>query len=135
MRVQGIVWMGVQTGHHEATAAMFRALFGEPPSIERPGFALWSLANGDLVELFAAGTKPPFEAAPVVGFQVDDLAAARRAIEAAGAVVVGGYGPNESGYESIHFRAPDGNIYELVHDPDHEARARGGDRGRGPDQG
>jgi predicted enzyme related to lactoylglutathione lyase len=124
MKVQGIVWMGVQTEHHEATSAMFRSLFDEPPSIDEPGFALWSLSNGDLVELFAAGTKPPFEAAPVVGFQVDDLEAAQRRIEAAGGVVIGGYGPNETGYASLHFRAPDGNIYELVYDPDHETRAR-----------
>lgn len=126
MEVRGIVWMGVQTERHDETTALFRALFGEPPSIEEPGFALWSLANGDLVEVFAGGTKPPFEAAPVVGFQVDDLGEARRRIEDAGAVVVGGYGPNETGYASIHFRAPDGNIYELVYDPDHEARATGG---------
>jgi hypothetical protein len=29
----------------------------------------------------------------------------------------------------VHVRGPDGNIYELVHDPDHEARAASGDDG------
>ena len=33
------------------------------------------------------------------------------------------YGPNEDGYETVHFRAPDGNVYEIVRDPKREARA------------
>ena len=43
--------------------------------------------------------------------------------EELGAEIVGGYGPNEDGYASVHFRAPDGNVYELTYDPDHEGRA------------
>ena len=122
MRVRGIVWTGIQTERFDEMAAFMRALFGTPPPVDRPGFALWSLPNGDLVEIFKFGDKPSFGTAPVVGFQVDDIEAARRDIEAAGAEIVGGYGPNEDGYRSIHFRAPDGNIYELVDDPMHETR-------------
>ena len=123
MKVQGIVWTGVQTERFDEMAAFLQALFGEPPGIEEPGFGLWALGDGDIFEVFAGGTKPPFEGAPVVGFRVADLEAARRDVEAAGAEIVGGYGPNEAGYASVHFRAPDGNIYEIVHDPDHETRA------------
>ena len=123
MTVRGIVWMGVQTDQFHEMATLMRALTGTPPAVDEPGFNLWSLPNGDLLELFAEGTKPTFDATPVVGFMVDDLEASRRDIEAAGATIVGGYGPNEAGYESVHFRAPDGNVYELVHDPQHEARA------------
>ena len=114
--------MGVQTARFDEMATLLRALTGVSPAVEERGFNLWSLANGDLLELFAAGAKPTFDAAPVVGFLVDDLEASRRDIEAAGATVVGGYGPNEDGYESVHFRAPDGNVYELVRDPQHETR-------------
>jgi len=123
MKVQGIAWMGVQTSRFAEMAALIRALTGSPPPVEEEGFNLWSLPNGDLIELFAQGKKPGFGAGPVVGFRVMDLAASRRDVESAGAEVVGGYGPNESGYEAVHFRAPDGNVYELVHDPEHEARA------------
>ena len=123
MGVRGIVWMGVQTERFDEMAAFVRALTGTPPPVEEPGFNLWSLPNGDLIELFAEGRKPTFGAGPVVGFLVDDLQASRTEIEAAGAVIVGGYGPNDDGYEAIHFRAPDGNVYELVHDPGHERRA------------
>ena len=121
-RVQGIVWTGIQTAQFDEMNRFFRALFGASASREESGFALWSLGNGDIVELYAPGGKPDFWTAPVVGFQVDDIDAARRDVEAAGAVIVGGYGPNEDGYRSIHFRAPDGNIYELTYDPDHETR-------------
>ena len=123
MKLLGIVWTGVQTPKFTEMAAFIGNLAGQPPGIEEPGFALWAFPDGDLLELFAAGTKPPFENAPVVGFLVDDLESARRDLETAGAHILGGYGPNDDGYATIHFRAPDGNIYELVHDPARQKRA------------
>jgi catechol 2,3-dioxygenase-like lactoylglutathione lyase family enzyme len=123
VKLRGIVWTGVLTGHFDEMAAFMQTLTGEPPGISEPGFRLWALPDGDLFELFAPGHKPAFGAGPVVGFLVDDIAESRRDLEAAGAEIVGGYGPNEDGYEAIHFRAPDGNVYELVHDPARERRA------------
>ena len=38
--------------------------------------------------------------------------------------MAGGYGPNDDGYASVHLRAPDGTIFELVLDPAHETRSR-----------
>ena len=124
MRVKGIVWTGVQTERFDDMKAFMAALFDTPAPVEEPGFALWNLPNGDLFELFTQGDKPSFAGAPVVGFQVEDIDEARREIEAAGARIVGGYGPNADGYRSVHFRAPDGNVYELVFDPQHESRSR-----------
>ncbi len=126
MKVRGIVWMGIQTARFDEMGAFLRALTGTEPPVVEPGFNLWSLPSGDLVELFAPGSKPAFGAGPVVGFLVDDLAASRRDLEAAGGEVVGGYGPNDDGYESVHVRAPDGNVYEIVHDPRYDERSRGG---------
>ena len=97
---------------------------GVGPPVTEPGFALWDLPNGDLVELFAQGRKPTFGTGPVVGFLVDDFDESRRQLEAAGAEIVSSYGPNEDGYEAIHFRAPDGNVYEILRDPTREDRAR-----------
>ncbi len=102
---------------------------GTPPPVTEPGFALWDLPSGDLIELFEEGRKPTFGTAPVVGFLVDDLEASRRDLEAAGGEVVSSYGPNEDGYATYHFRAPDGNLYEIVRDPMHEARAARSERG------
>jgi catechol 2,3-dioxygenase-like lactoylglutathione lyase family enzyme len=123
VKVRGIVWMGVQTTRFDEMSALLRALMGAPPGVVEDGFNLWALPNGDLVELFADGSKPSFGDGPVVGFLVDDIEASTRDVEAAGAEVVGGYGPNEDGYRSVHVRGPDGNVYELVHDPHHATRA------------
>ncbi|MDQ3822648.1 MAG: VOC family protein [Actinomycetota bacterium] len=123
MNVRAITWMGVQTQRFDEMRAFMETLLGTPPPVTEPGFALWDLPSGDLVELFAHGSKPTFGSGPVVGFLVDDLDAARRQLEAAGGEVVSTYGPNEDGYEAVHFRAPDGNVYELVRDPVREARA------------
>ena len=125
MRIRGIVWTGVQTERFDAMTEFMEGLIGERAPREAPGFRLWSFPDGDILELYAGGTKPGFADAPVVGFRVDDLEEARSRLQELGAEIVGGYGPNEDGYASIHFRAPDGNVYELTYDPDHERRATG----------
>jgi catechol 2,3-dioxygenase-like lactoylglutathione lyase family enzyme len=125
VRVLGIVWTGVQTEAFDEMSGFVENLVGAPAPRTEPGFRLWSFADGDILELYAGGTKHGFGSAPVVGFRVDDLDAGRARLEELGAEIVGGYGPNEDGYASIHFRAPDGNVYELTYDPDHERRATG----------
>jgi catechol 2,3-dioxygenase-like lactoylglutathione lyase family enzyme len=50
---------------------------------------------------------------PVPLFEVDDVHAARRELETAGIEIVGPPG-RDSAWEWIHFRAPDGNLYELA---------------------
>jgi catechol 2,3-dioxygenase-like lactoylglutathione lyase family enzyme len=125
VRLLGIVWTGVQTSEFDAMSRFMERLIGAPAPRESPGFRLWSFPDGDILELYAGGTKPGFEDAPVVGFRVDDLTGARERLVELGAEIIGGYGPNEDGYASIHFRAPDGNVYELTYDPDHERRSTG----------
>jgi catechol 2,3-dioxygenase-like lactoylglutathione lyase family enzyme len=125
MRILGIVWTGVQADDFDGMDAFMAGLVGAEAPRQETGFRLWSFPDGDIFELYAAGTKPGFDRAPVVGFRVDDLDEGRRRLEELGADIVGGYGPNERGYASIHFRAPDGNLYELTYDPDHERRASG----------
>ena len=46
-------------------------------------------------------------------FEVDDVHAARLELEAAGVEIVGEPGRDRN-WEWIHFRAPDGNLYELA---------------------
>ena len=125
MKVLGITWTGVQARNFDEMTVFMERLIGEGAARSEPGFRLWSFADGDILELYDEGAKPPFDNAPVVGFRVDDLAAGRARLAEIDAEIVGGYGPNEDGYESVHFRAPDGNIYELTYDPDHERRATG----------
>ncbi len=124
MNVRAICWMGVQTERFDEMRTFLRTLLGSERAVSEPGFAVWDLPSGDLVELFAEGQKPTFGSGPVVGFLVDDLDASRRELEAAGGEVVSTWGPNDDGYEAVHFRAPDGNVYEIVRDPVREARPR-----------
>jgi len=49
----------------------------------------------------------------VVGFTVDDLPAAVAELERAGVELLGGQ-VDEQGEGWRHFRAPDGNVYELT---------------------
>lgn len=126
MKLLGIVWTGVQTRNFDDMAAFMERLIGAPAPRQESGFRLWSLPDGDILELYAPGGKPSFGEAPVVGFRVDDLDEGRARLDELGAEIVGGYGPNQDGYASIHFRAPDGNIYELTYDPDHARRAASG---------
>ena len=59
--VQGLAWLGIQTARFDEMRAFMDVLLGGPPSIQEPGFGLWSLPNGDLVELYAYPGKRPDE--------------------------------------------------------------------------
>ena len=50
---------------------------------------------------------------PVPLFEVDDVHRAQAQLEAAGIEIVGHLG-RDSTWEWIHFRAPDGNLYEMA---------------------
>jgi predicted enzyme related to lactoylglutathione lyase len=83
---------------------------------EGPDFWLLELADGSQVEVF--GPENPgnrhLTDCPVVGFLVDDITFATDELSAAGTEIV--FGPERSGDGTawVHFRAPDGNIYELT---------------------
>jgi predicted enzyme related to lactoylglutathione lyase len=71
--------------------------------------------NGDTVEVFGPGDEDHrhFDTGPVVGFEVDDIGAARGELEAAGVVFIGGIGRG-GGMAWTHFRGPEGFVYELT---------------------
>ena len=123
--VKGLVWVGSRTEHYKKMVAFYRDTLRLSLDFEEGEFAIFKLADGSKAEVFGPSDTEHthFSTGPVVGFLVDDLEAARRELETAGGEVVSGYGPNEEGYQAIHFRAPDGNVYELVRDPAREARA------------
>jgi len=45
-------------------------------------------------------------------FEVDDVGAARKELEVAGIEVIGSL-ERDADWERLHFRGPDGNLYEL----------------------
>jgi catechol 2,3-dioxygenase-like lactoylglutathione lyase family enzyme len=74
-----------------------------------------TLPNGDRFEVFSPDEPDHtyFTTGPVAGFAVDDVDAARKELMAAGVELLGDV-ESESGYAWQHFRAPDGNIYEIT---------------------
>jgi len=82
---------------------------------ETDGMTVYELADGDHFEVFDAGgphSEPYFDA-PVVGFLVDDVDAGAAELAAAGVELLGPVVDlGESAW--VHFRAPDGHVYELA---------------------
>ena len=114
MKVRALRWLGTRTAEHDATAAFFRDVLGLPVEHAERDFTVLRIADGATVEIF--GPESEFNAHlthPVAGFLVEDLDAATAELEAAGAEIVlprqGG-----DGKAWLHFRAPDGFVYELT---------------------
>jgi catechol 2,3-dioxygenase-like lactoylglutathione lyase family enzyme len=114
MRVQRIGWAGTRTDEYPAMVAFLQEVLGLTIDHEESGFAAFRLPDGDTFEVFGPGDRDHeyFTTGPVVGFVVDDLAAAVGALEAAGVELLGG--GTYRGGSWRHFRAPDGNVYELT---------------------
>jgi hypothetical protein len=77
-----------------------------------------SLPSGDRIQVFAPGDRyfeffSKHATGPVALFEVDDLRAAREALIAASIDVIGSI-ERDSQWEWLHFRGPDGNLYELA---------------------
>ena len=120
MEVKGLAWVGTRTSEYDAMVRLFRDGLGLQLAHEEPDFAGLVMPNGDKVEVFGPSDTEHthFDSGPVVGFLVDDVAAARAQLEAMGMVEF--IGPLHSwpgGTAWQHFRAPDGNVYELVGPP------------------
>ncbi|MDQ3946579.1 MAG: VOC family protein [Actinomycetota bacterium] len=82
---------------------------------EEPGIVVFAAPNGDTLEVFTADEPDHihFTTGPVVGFLVDDVAAARQELEEAGIALLG---PVHRGGGMVwqHFRGPDGNVWEVT---------------------
>jgi catechol 2,3-dioxygenase-like lactoylglutathione lyase family enzyme len=115
MQVKRIGWAGTRTAEYPAMVAFLQGVLGLTISHERSDLTAFDLPEGDTFEVFGPGDPdhPYFSTGPVVGFVVDDLAAAVRELEAAGVELLGGQ-VDEQGAGWRHFRAPDGNVYELT---------------------
>src|SRR5712691_2720667 len=98
-------------GHLHAQVLGLRVNFQEPTTVE------FSTSEGDQFQVMAPGD-PYYDfftqngSGPVPLFEGGDVHLARRELEEAGVEVIGATG-RDSRWEWIHFRAPDGNLYEL----------------------
>jgi catechol 2,3-dioxygenase-like lactoylglutathione lyase family enzyme len=116
MQLQKIAWLGTRTGQPEAMAELFGRVLGIRFSHQDNGFWVFQLPDGSKVEVFGPHSdNPHFTTGPVPGFLVDDVDAATEELLSAGIPIVSG--PirfDEDDVAWVHFRAPDGNIYEIT---------------------
>ncbi len=116
MRAKGLVWLGTRTRNFDDTVRFFGDTLGLRAVHEEPDFAVLLLPNGDKVEVFGPGDRghEHFDAGPVAGFLVEDVAEAREDLESAGIEFIGPVHEADDGGSWSHFRGPDGNVYEIT---------------------
>ncbi len=118
MQIIKLAWVGTRTENFQLTADFFRDVLGLRSELDRPGFRVLELPDGSKVEVFGPESKinPHFTTGPVAGFLVDDVHAAAKELRTYGVEILL---EEEDEHDNawVHFRAPDGNIYELTHDP------------------
>ncbi len=123
MEVRRIAWLGVRTDRADAMVAFLRDVLGLALEHAAEGQWVFSLPDGAKAEVFSSDSphNTHFEAGPVAGFYVDDVAEATEELRAAGIEIV--HGPvilDDDDAAWVHFRAPDGNLYELTQGSDLE---------------
>ena len=113
--VRGLVFVGTRTPDAAAMTAFARDVLGLAPrsgQAEAGGAAYFDLPDGSSFAVQETDGLEPAER--TVGLLVDDLDGAVAELHAAG-VVTDEVGDNGS-QRYVHFRAPDGRLYELVED-------------------
>ena len=113
-----LAWVGTRTENFQQTADFFRDLMGLRSGLDRPGFRVLKLPDGSKVEVFGPDTdmNRHFTTGPVAGFLVDDVRAVADELRSHGVEILLTE-EDDRGNAWVHFRAPDGNIYEFTQDP------------------
>ena len=127
MHVRRITWLGVRTDQPSAMVAFLQTTLGLTLQHADAGQWVFSLPDGSKAEVFSSESSQNehFERAPVAGFYVDDVAAATEELREANIEIV--HGPifaADEGIAWVHFRAPDGNLYELTEGSDLDGPAQ-----------
>jgi catechol 2,3-dioxygenase-like lactoylglutathione lyase family enzyme len=116
MQIVKLAWVGTRTDNAEPTVAFFHDVLGLRLELDRPGFWMLKLPDGSKVEVFGpdSAINRHFTTGPVAGFLVDDVRGATAELRSAGVEILYESGVDVSGNAWVHFRAPDGNIYEFT---------------------
>jgi catechol 2,3-dioxygenase-like lactoylglutathione lyase family enzyme len=116
MQVLGLDWVGTRTSRFDETVDFFATILDLPVGVREIGFVRLDLPDWSCVEVFGPTDSGHayFTTGPVVGFRVDDLDAAHHDLERHGIELLGRMGGERGATRWQHFRAPDGNVYEVV---------------------
>jgi len=119
MEILGLVFAGTSTDERAAMATFLEETLGLS-QVDVAGAEADMFALPDGSHFAVADPRGMGETSRSIGFRVDDLDAAIAAIAESGGET-GEIAENELG-RYAHFRAPDGNLYELVEERDRLAR-------------
>lgn len=113
MRVLGYTWAGVRTDNLKSAAGFFADILGLSLIHKGKDLIQFEMPSGQLFEVFASESRYyQLHTCPVLGFQVEDVRAARKELESRGVeFVTDVYGNNTEAW--TYFRGPDGYLYEL----------------------
>jgi catechol 2,3-dioxygenase-like lactoylglutathione lyase family enzyme len=116
MVVRSLGWLGVRTPHAAAMSLFYRDVLQLEMILDRPGATWFRLEDDTEVHVYGPADEDHdfFGAAPVVGFAVDSFRAVNAALTAAGVEFVYPEPQRARGRAWQHFRAPDGNVYEII---------------------
>ena len=116
MSVKSLAWLGVRTVNAAAMSAFYRDVLGLEVLQEESGGARYALADGTEVHVYdgADTFHEFFGTAPVIGFFVDSFADTQQRMTRAGIKFLYPEPQRQSGRAWQHFRAPDGNVYEII---------------------
>jgi catechol 2,3-dioxygenase-like lactoylglutathione lyase family enzyme len=120
--IKGLVWVGSRTENYDEMVGFYRDTLRLPLEHEEGEFALFRLPEGTKAEVFGPSDTEHthFTRGPVAGFLVEDVESDREVLEAEGIEFIGPVNEWELTREAwLHFRAPDGNVYEITHGPKH----------------
>jgi catechol 2,3-dioxygenase-like lactoylglutathione lyase family enzyme len=118
VKIIKLAWVGTRTENFQPTVDFFRDVLGLRSAVDLPGFCVLKLPDGSKVEVFGPDSdiNRHFTTGPVAGFLVDDIEAAASELRS-NRIDILLTEQDESGNAWVHFRAPDGNIYEFTQDP------------------
>lgn len=116
MKTTKLVWVGIRTTDFGKSVRFFRDVMGMTlhELDENKEFAWFKLESGQSFELFGpADQKRAFMTGPVLGFQVEDVRAARREMEAAGVEFITEV-REARGSAWCYFKGPSGEVLEIT---------------------
>jgi catechol 2,3-dioxygenase-like lactoylglutathione lyase family enzyme len=115
-KVTSLGWLGIRTAHAAAMSAFYRDVLRLELLSEDATSSRFRLGNGTEAHVYVAADPDHdfFGEGPVVGFAVRSFRAARSALTRAGIELIYPEPQRVGGKAWQHFRAPDGNVYEII---------------------
>jgi catechol 2,3-dioxygenase-like lactoylglutathione lyase family enzyme len=113
VRVLGYTWAGVRTSDLNSSSHFFSDILGLRRVHDGKGLVQFELPSGQLFEVFGSESRYyQFHNCPVVGFQVEDVRAAKQEMESRGIeFMTDVFGDDKEAW--VYFRGPDGYLYEI----------------------